>query len=239
MSSTAAAADPTNALEAVRVGKRYRNPAGEDVVALDDVSLRIGRGDWVALAGPSGAGKTTLLAILGGVQRPTAGDALVLGSSIVHSADAALARLRRRIGFVFQQLALLPRMSVWENVTYGLVPLGMSRRARREHARGLLAALDLEDCLRRRPEQLSGGQQQRVALARALAGEPELILLDEPTAHLDTAGSEALVGLLAARRSAGATIVVATHDQQLMARAGRVVHLQRGRIVEPEDTTTR
>jgi putative ABC transport system ATP-binding protein len=220
------------AIRAERLGKTYRGPAGEDVTALEGVEMETPRGACLALAGPSGSGKSTLLALLGGVQRPTAGEVHVLGVALSGLADAARARVRRRIGFVFQQLALLPRLSVWENVTYGLVPLGVSRSQRRKLAGAALSLFGLGEFQRRRPEQLSGGQQQRVALARAWIGRPELLLLDEPTAHLDAAASAELADLLRAARDAGTTVVLATHDERLLAVATQVMRLDAGRIVE-------
>jgi putative ABC transport system ATP-binding protein len=171
-----------------------------------------------------------LLSLLGALRRPTAGDVLVCGRAVARASDVELARVRRRIGVVFQHAALLPRLPAWENVTCGLIPRGVSRRDRYARAAGLLARFGLAHEMGRRPDQLSGGQQQRVALARALAADPDVLLLDEPTSQLDPASATAVAEALTQLRAAGHTLVIATHDPLLLSAATRVIRLADGRV---------
>lgn len=225
--------DPPKLLEARRVSLHFRLGRSRVVRALDDVSLAVDRGEALALCGPSGSGKSTLLSLLGAMRRPTSGDVLVRGRSVSRASDVELARARRRVGIVFQQPGLLPRLPVWENVTYGLIPRGVPRRDRYARAAELLARFGLSDALDRRPEELSGGQMQRVALARALAGDPDVLLLDEPTSQLDPASAADVATALAGLAAVGHTLVIASHDPLLLAGATRVIRLSDGRILEP------
>src|SRR5579884_788841 len=217
-------------LEARNVCKFYRAGSRGEVRALEDVSVTVTAGSFTALTGPSGSGKTTLLALLGALERPTRGQVLFDGVGLGRLSDVALARVRRRLGFLFQDFALLANLPVWENVTYPLVPRGWSRRRRLERARSVLAELGLADRWAARPEELSGGEQQRVAAARALAGEPEVLLADEPTSSLDPATAADLRALLRAFHAAGKTVIVSTHDPALAALAGQVHELRAGRL---------
>jgi putative ABC transport system ATP-binding protein len=225
MSATAAVL-----LEARNVSKHYRPGTAREVRALHDVSVTVPKGSFTALTGPSGCGKTTLLALLGALERPTAGQIVFQGRDLSGLSDAALARLRRRLGFVFQDFCLIPGLSVGDNVTYPLIPRGVSRAARQELARELLARFALEDKFDARPGDLSGGEQQRVALARALAGRPEVLLADEPTSNLDMQAGRLVLATLQELHTDGHTIVLASHDPAAVALAGRVYDLERGRL---------
>lgn len=193
--------------------------------ALAEVSFTLDRGAFAHLRGPSGAGKTTLLALLGGLDRPTAGSVLFAGRDLAGCADAELARVRRRIGFVFQDSALIPGLPLWENLTYGLIPLGVSRSDRRARAAEWLARVGLGDRLTARPHELSGGEQQRSAVARALLTSPELVLADEPTASLDHYSGAAVLDLLHQAWAGGATVVLASHDARAASLATRTIAL--------------
>lgn len=217
-------------LEAREVCKFYRAGASSEVRALDGVSLSVERGAFAALTGPSGSGKTTLLALLGALDRVTRGQILFDGRDLGAASDTALARLRRRAGFIFQDYALIANLSVWENITYPLIPRGVSRTERQERARALLARLGIPDKFAARPRELSGGEQQRVAVARALVGEPEALFADEPTSNLDRASANALLAILRDFHARGGTIVVSTHDPHLVALATQVVELRGGKV---------
>ncbi len=217
-------------LEARDVCKHYHAGARAEVRALDGVSLQIGRGSLAALTGPSGSGKTTLLALLGALERPTRGQVLFAGTDLAACSDAERARARRRLGFVFQNFSLIPGLPVWENVTYPLVPRGVGRRERLRLAGELLGRLGLASRLTARPEELSGGEQQRVAVARALVVRPEVILADEPTSNLDQASAAEVVGILRETHAGGTTVVLATHDPQLVGLATNVYELDTGKL---------
>jgi putative ABC transport system ATP-binding protein len=217
-------------LETRNVCEYYRTGTRAEVRAVDEVSLQVTRGNLVALTGPSGSGKTTLLALLGALERPTRGQVLFDGADLTTWSDAARARARRRLGFVFQNFALIPSLPVWENVTYPLVPRGVGRSERRRLAAELLVRLGLSTGLTARPEELSGGEQQRVAVARALVGRPEVMLADEPTSNLDEASAKEVAALLREIHAEGTTVVLATHDAQLVSRATMVYRLQAGRL---------
>jgi putative ABC transport system ATP-binding protein len=221
-------------VETRRVCKYYREGTPAEVRAVEEASLAIPRGGFVVLSGPSGSGKTTLLALLGALERPTRGEILFGGRDLSGLADAELARVRRRIGFVFQDFALLPRLPVWQNVTYALIPRGIPRAERLERARSLLTRFGLEGKIQARPEELSGGEQQRVAVVRALMGEPNILLADEPTSNLDVAAGSQLLALFKEIQAAGTTIVVASHDRHWTAPATDCYHLAAGRVSRQE-----
>jgi ABC-type lipoprotein export system ATPase subunit len=224
------------ALELRQVGKYYgAGPA--EVRALEGVSLVVPAGSFTLLAGPSGSGKTTLLALLGGLERPTRGQVLFAGRDLGACSDVELARLRRRVGLVFQDFALIPGLPVWENVTYPLIPRGARRGERYRLAQEWLGRLDLAGRAGARPRELSGGEQQRVALARALAGGPEVVLADEPTSGLDPAAGVAVIALLRQAHAEGKTVVAASHDPRLEALATRVCELGAGRVVAVRDVS--
>jgi lipoprotein-releasing system ATP-binding protein len=206
----------------------------EGATLVRDVSLTIGRGEFVAVTGPSGSGKSSLLYLLGLLDRPTTGQVLLEGQDTATLSAAEMAALRlARIGFVFQFHFLLPEFSALDNVLIPIRRLGRLRdAAARRHAEGLLAALGLEGAGTKLPEQLSGGMRQRVAVARALANDPALLLADEPTGNLDTKNAAAVFDIFARLAAEqGRTVIVVTHDPDLAKRATRRVHLVDGRVV--------
>jgi putative ABC transport system ATP-binding protein len=216
--------------QAFSLSKHYRARSGNAVRALQDVSLTIEPGSFTVIAGPSGSGKSTLLAILGGLERLTEGQVLFDDRDLDKCSGAELTRIRRRLGFVFQDFSLIQGLPVWENITYPLIPRGMRRREQFTLAESLLDQLGLADKRDVRPSELSGGEQQRVAIARALAVLPTAILADEPTSNLDPAASAVIIRLLREQNAKGTTIVVATHDPEWRALATNVINLERGRI---------
>jgi ABC-type lipoprotein export system ATPase subunit len=219
---------PLIALE--RVSRVYR--MGEvEVPALDDVSLDIGTGEFVAIVGPSGSGKSTMMNILGCLDRPTHGAYHLAGSAVAELDDDALARLRSRtIGFVFQSYNLLPRTSALDNVATPLLYQGVGRGERMRRARAALERLGLGDRVSHEPSELSGGQQQRVAIARALVTEPALVLADEPTGNLDSHAGAEVMAVLRDLHDQGRTVVLITHDTDVAASADRQIHLHDGRV---------
>jgi putative ABC transport system ATP-binding protein len=210
--------------------KIFRKGTRAELQALHDVSLTIAGGSFAVLTGPSGSGKTTLLALLGALDRPTLGQVFFAERDLGPLSDMELARVRRRLGFVFQDFSLIPNLPVWENVTYALIPRGVSRRQRLQRARELLAPLGLEERLLARPTELSGGEQQRVGIARALAGEPDVILADEPTSNLDQESRRTLLTILGAIHREGKTVVVSSHDPAVVELSTVAFELEAGRL---------
>jgi putative ABC transport system ATP-binding protein len=216
-------------LELDRVTKRF--PGNPPVQALDSVSFGIGRGELVGVVGPSGSGKSTLLNVMGTLERPTSGELRIDGVATHALPDGALAGLRAaRVGFVFQQFHLLEGADAVDNVAAGLLYRGTSRRQRRSLAIEALERVGLGNRLRHRPPQLSGGERQRVAIARAIAGEPAIVLADEPTGNLDTATSTSILDLLRHLNGDGSTIVVVTHDRDLAQSLPRLLSMRDGRV---------
>jgi putative ABC transport system ATP-binding protein len=205
------------------------------VEVLKGISLRVARGEVVALEGPSGSGKTTLLSIMGCILTPSSGQVLVDGRAVDVSRPGSLREVRRRsIGFVFQQFNLFPALSALENVEYALNIKGVSGRSAREQAGQVLERVGLGDRLHFLPRDLSGGQKQRVAIARALAGGPRVMLADEPTANLDTAAGTQVLDLFRdLAKAEGRGLVIVTHDPKVRRVADRVVGIRDGRLVEP------
>jgi len=214
------------------VSKVYRTTDVE-TAALDDVSLEVKPGEFLAIMGPSGCGKSTLLNILGLIDSPTSGSYWFRGEDIARCSEEELT-LRRRagVGFVFQSFNLIDDLNVTENVEVALLYVGVPRAERRERIAAALERVDLAHRARHMPKQLSGGQQQRVAVARALVANPKLILADEPTGNLDTANGEAVMEMLTRVMNGGTTIVMVTHSEEHAKRAHRVVNMLDGRLVD-------
>jgi putative ABC transport system ATP-binding protein len=201
------------------------------VEALRGVDLEVRGGEFVAIVGPSGSGKSTLMNLIGCLDTPTSGTYRLRGKPVSGLDRDELAAIRnRRVGFVFQNFNLLPQISAFENVEMPLLFGGVSRRAREERVRELLARVGLEDRARHKPTELSGGQMQRVAIARALAMDPDILLADEPTGNLDSASGTDIMGLFRGLWEQGRTVIVITHDGALARRASRVVEVRDGRI---------
>ncbi|MCC7541808.1 MAG: ABC transporter ATP-binding protein [Deltaproteobacteria bacterium] len=225
-----AVGDAEVAIELRSATKRYRDGEREHVV-VREVSLRIERGRWVVVRGPSGSGKTTLLGLMGGLVRPTSGDVWLAGKSIVHLRDHHLAAHRRAsVGMVMQDLGLLPGLSVVDNALLPLVPTGGARSEHLARVAELTARFGIADKRDVRVERMSGGERQRAALVRALVLDPPVVLLDEPSAHLDAERTAELVRLLGELRAGGKAVVVATHDERVAGAEGvdRVVTLKDG-----------
>lgn len=205
--------------------------------ALAAIDLSIARGDYVAVSGPSGCGKSTLLSILGLLDAPSSGQYWLNGEDVSRLTGRARARTRNReIGFIFQSFNLLGELSVAENVALPLAYRGMTVAERNARVERALERVGMSNRARHYPSQLSGGQQQRVAVARAVAGDPAILLADEPTGNLDSKNGEAVMELLNELHAGGATICIVTHDARYAECADRVVHLLDGRIVEEEQT---
>ena len=204
---------------------------GQTVRALEEVSLHVPKGDFLAVTGPSGSGKTTLMNILGCLDRPTAGRYLLEGATVEGLGGAAAADIRnRKIGFIFQSFNLIGSMSALENVELPLVLRGEGRKLRRQKALEALARVGLQDRAGHRPAELSGGQQQRVAIARVLAAQPPLILADEPTGNLDGRTSREILSILQQLHKEGQTLVMITHDEGIAAAAPRQMRMEQGRL---------
>ncbi|HVY40612.1 MAG TPA: ABC transporter ATP-binding protein [Polyangia bacterium] len=209
--------------------------ADTETHALCDIELEIARGEYVSIEGPSGCGKTTLLAILGMLDTPTSGEYRLAGSPAANLDARERALLRNRhIGFIFQSFNLLGDLTVFENVELPLTFRGLGPAERRKRVDAALARVGMSNRARHLPAQLSGGQQQRVAVARAVAGDPLVLLADEPTGNLDTSNGDAVMALLDELHATGATICMVTHNPDYARRASRSVRLLDGRIVDAE-----
>jgi len=222
------------AIVASHLRKQFRTSTDAGVVALDDVSLVVGQGEWVAVTGPSGCGKSTLLNVLGGLELPDQGEVAIAGVALHDQSEAARAKLRRRhVGYIFQQYNLISDLDVAGNVELPLLLAGIPRRVARDRARSALDAVGLAERDRSSPAELSGGQQQRVAIARAVAAAPQVLLADEPTGALDSSAAARVLEALTAAHRHGQTIVMVTHDRSVAMLAERTVRMCDGRIDSP------
>ena len=210
--------------------------AGEDVVALDNISLSVQQGEFVCLMGPSGSGKSTLLHIFAGIDRPTGGDLTVLGDEIVQMSETQLSVWRNRhIGFVFQSFNLIPVLTARENVEMPLLLTSLSKKERAEHVETALKIVGLADRMTHYPRQLSGGEEQRVAVARALVADPDLILADEPTGDLDAHSADELLTILQKlNQDHGKTVIMVSHDVKASNYASITRHLDKGEMMPIE-----
>ncbi len=217
-------------IKAEKLRKAYTLPA-EEIVAVNDIDLEIQQGDFVAMMGPSGSGKTTLLDVIGCLDTISGGKLTALGRDVSNVSESKLVELRRKgIGFVFQEFLLISTLTALENVE---LPLHFARiKGKNERAKELLNKVGLGHRLHHLPKELSGGERQRVAVARALVTAPKLLLADEPTGNLDTKNSQEIFSIFKElNQDEGITIVVATHNKEMGAHAGRIIHLRDGKIV--------
>jgi putative ABC transport system ATP-binding protein len=214
------------------ISKVYRLGENE-FAALSDVDLHIARNEFVALTGASGSGKSTMMNILGCLDTPSAGTYSLDGEGVAGLSEDELARIRnRKIGFIFQNFYLMPRVTALDNVAQPLIYRGLAPALRRERAKEALGRVGLADRMHHKPNELSGGQRQRVAIARALVGRPELLLADEPTGNLDSNTAREIMALLIDLHADGLTLIIVTHDPGIASHCHRVVRLHDGRIAE-------
>lgn len=222
-----------NMVEIRNVTKLYQQ--GEiDVTALNNISLDIRAGEFLALMGPSGSGKSTLLHIIAGIDRPTSGECRVQGIDVARLNESELADWRNRnVGFVFQTFNLIPVLTAFENVELPLLLTHLKGKERRKHVETALELVGLADRGHHLPRQLSGGQEQRVAIARALVTDPRLVVADEPTGNLDAQSAHDVLEILSSlRRDTGKTVIMVTHDPKAAAFGSRSIHLEKGELLE-------
>ena len=213
------------------VWKKYDMGQAEPLVVLRDINLEIGRGEFVAITGPSGSGKSTMVNIIGALDKPSFGNVFLKSKNIAEMSESSLAFLRgKTIGFIFQQFHLLPTLNALENVMLPMEITNVSEKVAREKSEQLLTALGLGERMHHKPNQLSGGQQQRVAIARALANDPEVILADEPTGNLDSKTGRFVIDFLIRLHEQGKTVILITHDLELVQYARRIVYIRDGKI---------
>jgi len=214
-------------IEFQSVSKKY----SADALALSEVSLNIGKGELVYLAGPSGAGKSTLMKMVAAIERPTSGRVIVNGQDLGKLGKAGVPFLRRNLGLIFQHQRLLNDRNILANVMLPLIVTGAPKAQAAERARAALDKVGLLERVKAHPMELSGGEQQRVAIARAIVNRPQIILADEPTANLDRAAADRVIGALHAFHAAGVTCVISSHDEQILDSAARVIRLEQGRVM--------
>jgi putative ABC transport system ATP-binding protein len=223
-------------VELRNVSKIY-HLGGEEIRALDDVSLDIDAGEFISIIGPSGSGKSTLMHILGCLDSPSRGTIALDGVMIHDASPSQLARMRnQKIGFVFQFFNLLPKLNVLQNVELPMIYSGVSAKERRQRAVAALEMVDLLNRSKHRPMQLSGGQQQRVAIARALVNNPRIVFADEPTGNLDSHTGETILALFRKLSEEGRTIALVTHDPEIAAVTPRRIEIRDGKIAKQVDT---
>lgn len=224
-----------NVIELKSVSKVYKSKGVDDVVALDNMTLEVGKGEFIAICGVSGSGKSTLLHIIGCLDRPTSGTVLVSGTDVSTLNDVALSKIRNdKIGIVLQDFALIPYRTAYDNV---MVPLYFSKNKKNAHKRIMesLEKTGVADLAKREIRKMSGGQKQRVAIARALVNNPDIILADEPTGQLDSKTKKEIAELFKAINAEGRTILVVTHDDGLAKTADRIIRISDGKIVSADE----
>jgi putative ABC transport system ATP-binding protein len=216
------------------ISKIYKNDATE-TVALEDISFKIEKGEFVAIMGPSGSGKSTLMHILGALDKPTSGTYILDGEKVENLSDDDLAGIRnRKIGFIFQAFNLLPRTSALKNVILPMAYSGIAKAERERKAKEYLTMVGLGDRMNHTSSQLSGGQQQRVAIARGLAMNPAILLADEPTGNIASSQAEEIMAIFQELNDDGHTIVMITHEPDIAGHAKRIIHIKDGKIVKDE-----
>ncbi|MFH1325352.1 MAG: ABC transporter ATP-binding protein [archaeon] len=218
-------------IELRKVHKKYR--MGDSIIsAVADASLKISKGDFVAIIGPSGSGKSTMMNLVGALDVASEGEIFLDGQNIEHLEESELAQIRgRKIGFVFQTFNLIPTQTALENVMLPMLFQGIEKTEREERARELLEKVGLGERMNHLPGELSGGQRQRVAIARALSNNPDVILADEPTGNLDSKTGDEIINLFRKLNSEGKTVIVVTHDNELAKKTKRIIKLKDGRIL--------
>lgn len=217
----------------IRVKNMYKiyNPGENEVRALDDVSLEINQGEFIAIVGHSGSGKSTFMNMLGCLDTPDSGEYFLDGKDVANLSDNELSDIRNhKIGFIFQGFNLIPNLNAIENVELPLIYRGVDKKTRHQLAVDSLKLVGLEKRMDHKPSEMSGGQQQRVAIARAIAAQPPVILADEPTGNLDSASSREILAILKKMHKSGRTVILITHDNGIAAQARRVVRIMDGKI---------
>ncbi|EAA0093065.1 ABC transporter ATP-binding protein [Listeria innocua] len=219
-------------IQLFNISKSYQ--MGENTIkVLDDISLQISEGEFLAIIGPSGSGKSTLMNILGILDKATVGEYYLNKRNLMRVSDRKISKIRnRKIGFIFQQFNLMPRLTAFENVELPLVYRGVGKAVRKRVVLKSLERVGLLDKKKHLPAQLSGGQQQRIAIARAIAGSPEIILADEPTGALDSKTGEEVMSLLKEIHREGNTLIMITHDQEIAQQAERIIEIKDGKLCE-------
>ena len=218
----------------IEIKKLYRKykMGSEELTVLDDINLKIEKGEFVAIVGPSGSGKSTLMNMIGGLDRPSGGCVIIDNEDISSFKDNTMSKFRNgKIGFVFQSFNLEPTLTALENVMMPMIIRGVSEKERKARAKEVLTLLGLSDRLNHKPTELSGGQRQRVSISRALVNNPKIILADEPTGNLDSKSGKAAMEILIGLKEKGYTIVMVTHNVNEAAYADRVIKISDGKIV--------
>jgi len=219
-----------NMIEIKKVYKKY-NIGSETLTVLNDINLKINKGEFVAIVGPSGSGKSTLMNMIGGLDKPTGGLVIVDNEDISQYKDKKMSKFRNeKVGFVFQSFNLEPTLTALENVIVPLTIAGLSEKEKKEKAKAILNTLGMEDRLNHKPTELSGGQRQRVSIARAFVNNPKIILADEPTGNLDSKSGKAVMDILIKFKEEGYTIVMVTHNVNEASYADRIIKIKDGMI---------